>query len=159
MDIQVASNFERYLYYRAGGDTGRVNAWMRDFRETGAITLTSDGAPLDDPVMAAGRGDTAATLATIRAYWERHRYLMDPHTAVGVHVAERFADAAVPTICLATAHPAKFGEAILRATGEDLAHHPLLDGLRGLPTRMTRLPADLGAVAAHIARTLDAAAD
>ena len=159
MDIQVASNFERYLYYRAGGDTGRVNAWMRDFRETGAITLTSDGAPLDDPVMAAGRGDTAATLATIRAYWERHRYLMDPHTAVGVHVAERFADAAVPTICLATAHPAKFGEAILRATGEDLAHHPLLDGLKGLPTRMTRLPADLGAVAAHIARTLDAAAD
>ena len=156
MDIQVASNFERYLYYRAGGDTGRVNAWMRAFRETGAITLTADGAPLDDPVMVAGRGDTAATLATIRTYWERHRYLMDPHTAVGVLVAERFADAAVPTICLATAHPAKFGEAILRATGQDLAHHPLLDGLKGRPTRLTRLPPDQGAVAAYIAHALAA---
>jgi threonine synthase len=152
MDIQVASNFERYLYYRAGGDTDRVNAWMREFRATGAIALTPDGTPLDDPVMAAGRGDTAATLATIRTYWERHRYLLDPHTAVGVHVAERFADPAVPTICLATAHPAKFGEAILRATGEDLAHHPILDALKGQPTRCTRLPAD--SVAAYIGKAL-----
>ena len=154
MDIQVASNFERYLYYRAGGDTDRVNAWMREFRATGAIALTPDGTPLDDPVMAAGRGDTAATLATIRTYWERHRYLLDPHTAVGVHVAERFADPAVPTICLATAHPAKFGEAILRATGEDLAHHPILDALKGQPTRCTRLPADSAAVAAYIGKAL-----
>ena len=154
MDIQVASNFERYLYYRAGCDTGRVNAWMRDFRETGAIALTPGGEPLDDPVMVAGRGDTAATLATIRAYWDRYRYLLDPHTAVGVHVAEQFADASAPTICLATAHPAKFGEAILQATGEDLAHHPLLDGLKGLPTRLTRLPADQAVVAAHLERVL-----
>jgi len=154
MDIQVASNFERYLYYRADGNTDQVRSWMRDFKATGSISLTPDGEPLDDPVMVAGRGDTEATLATIRNYWERHNYLLDPHTAVGVHVAAQFADAAAPTICLATAHPAKFGNAILQATGKDLAHHPLLDGLKGLPTRLTRLPADQTVVAAHIAKVL-----
>ena len=154
MDIQVASNFERYLYYRAGGDTAQVRVWMAAFRDTGRLALTAGGGPLNDPVMAAGRGDTAATLATIRRCWERHRYLLDPHTAVGVHVAERHHDPGVPTICLATAHPAKFGEAIRRATGEDLAHHPILDALRGLPTRATRLPAAQEAVAEHIARVL-----
>jgi threonine synthase len=57
-------------------------------------------------------------------------------------------------ICLATAHPAKFGEAILQATGADLAHHPLLDALEGCPTRVTRVPASQAAVADFIARTI-----
>lgn len=151
MDIQVASNFERYLYYRAGRDPARVRAWMEEFRRTGALTLTAGGAPLDDPVLQAASCDTAATLATIRSFWERYRYLLDPHTATGVCLAERQPAAAAPTICLATAHPAKFGEAIRRATGEDLAHHPLLDALRGRPTRSHRLPASRAAIAAYIA--------
>ncbi len=156
MDIQVASNFERYLYYRANGDTAQVCAWMESFRRTGAIALTAQGAPLHDPVMVAGRGDTEATLATIRRYWERHRYLLDPHTAVGVHVAEQLSDGAVPTICLATAHPAKFGDAIFRATGADLAHHPILDALRNRPTRSTRLPATQAAIAGYVSGALEA---
>ena len=69
-------------------------------------------------------------------------------------VAEQYNELDEPMICLATAHPAKFGEAILQATGEDLAHHPLLDGLKGLPTRLTRLPADQAVVAAHLERVL-----
>ncbi|MDD5705888.1 MAG: threonine synthase [Kiritimatiellae bacterium] len=154
MDIQVASNFERYLYYRAGGDSAQVRAWMEQFRRTGELRLTAGGASLDDPVLRAGRGDTEATLATIRSYWERHRYLLDPHTAVGVYVAERNLDSAVPTICLATAHPAKFGDAIRRATGADLARHPILDALPGLPTRVTRLPATRDAVAGYLEAAL-----
>ena len=66
--------------------------------------------------------------------------------AVGVHVAEQYLDPEAPTICLATAHPAKFGAAILEATGADLAHHPLLDALADLPTRCTTLPAASAAV-------------
>ena len=143
MDIQVASNFERYLYYLADENAKTLRDWMETFRKTGALkTNTADHA-----CFAAGRGDTAMTLATIKAYWEQHHYLLDPHTAVGIAVAEKFKSDAAPMICLATAHPAKFGDAIVRATGQDLAHHPILDALMHLPTRMDVIPADKAAVA------------
>jgi len=143
MDIQVASNFERYLYYLAGEDAAKLKQWMTGFKASGS--LTTPGAR--HACFASGRGDTEATLATIREYWTRYRYLLDPHSAVGVAVASQHLDASAPMICLATAHPAKFGDAILRATGEDLAHHPILDALRGLPTRMDIVPADAATVA------------
>ncbi len=146
MDIQVASNFERYLYYVAGEDAAVLKRWMADFKAAGA--LKPDAAP--QACIAAGRGDTATTLATIREYWEKYQYLLDPHTAVGVAVAARFMDAAAPMICLATAHPAKFGEAIMRATGQDLAHHPILDALSELPTRVQVVPARKEAIAAIV---------
>ncbi len=156
MDIQVASNFERYLFYRAGSNAEHVRGWMEAFQRTGRLELPVAAGQTVDPLFLAGRGDTAATLSTIRTFWERDRYLLDPHTAVGVHVALSHLDPAVPTICLATAHPAKFGEAIREALGQDLAHHPLLDALEGLPTRVARLPAQRTAVAGLIARTIDA---
>ena len=149
MDIQVASNFERYLYYRAGGDARQVVKWMDLFQRTGKLEL-----PAGDDVICAGRGDTAATLATIRNYWVNHRYLLDPHSAVGVHVAGQHLDASAPMICLATAHPAKFCDAILQATSEDLAHHPILDALAALPTRCTRLSADRAAIAGFVEQTI-----
>jgi threonine synthase len=65
-------------------------------------------------------------------------------------VARRFLHDDVPMICLATAHPAKFGDAVRQATGRELAHHPVLDALAGLPTRCEELPADAGALRAFI---------
>ena len=152
MDIQIASNFERYLYYLVGEDPAAVRRLMETFREKGEIALTDNGAPIDDPVFRAGRGTTEDTLAAIREMWERHDYLMDPHTAVGVSVGRRFAaEDPVPMICLSTAHPAKFGAAIERAVGKDIARHPLIDALKGAETRVSRLPADASAVAAFVA--------
>jgi threonine synthase len=150
MDIQVASNFERYLYYLAGEDAATLKRWMADFKATGS--LATPGAA--HGCFEAGRGDTAMTLSAIREYWDRYHYLLDPHTAVGVAVGSQHLDAAAPMICLATAHPAKFGEAIVRATGQALAHHPLLDALSELPTRMDVVPADAAAVAALIQAAL-----
>ena len=147
MDIQVSSNFERYLFYRAAEDTRQVCAWMDSFQRTNRLEIPM---PTDAAIIVAGRGDTAATLDTIRAYWAQHRYLLDPHSAVGVHVAAAHLNPAAPMICLATAHPAKFGDAILRATGEALAHHPILDALAALPTRSVRLPAERAAIAAFV---------
>jgi len=152
MDIQVASNFERYLYYLADEDASVLKQWMATFKATGA--LETPGAR--HTCFAAGRGDTAMTLATIRDYWTRHHYLLDPHTAVGVAVGSQFLDASAPMICLATAHPAKFGDAVLRATGEDVAHHPILDALACLPTRMDVVPADTAAVAEIVRKTVAA---
>ncbi len=151
MDIQVASNFERYLYDLAGGNAATLKKWMADFKATG--TLTPGVTP--HACFAAGRGDTAGTLATIRKYWDTYAYLLDPHTAVGVTVGSQFLDASAPMICLATAHPAKFGDAIRRATYLDLAHHPILDALMKLPTRMQVVPADTAAVAKIVRDTIE----
>lgn len=150
MDIQVASNFERYLYFRVGEDAERLRTLMDSFARTGSLTLArpEDGHP--DVLFASGVGNTEATLDTIRVFHERHGYLMDPHTAVGVSVALQNPEADVPTICLATAHPAKFSEAIRRAIGQDAAPHPLLDALKDRPTRCETLPASADAVRAHI---------
>jgi threonine synthase len=153
MDIQVASNFERYLYYLAADVSGApaaqtLKAWMEGFKKNGSLTT---GLP-DHACFVAGRGDTAQTLATIKKYWEQYGYLLDPHTAVGVAVAGQFKKQDVPMICLATAHPAKFSEAILRATGKDLAHHPLIDALLQLPTRLDVVPASKDVIA-EIIRT------
>lgn len=147
MDIQVASNFERYLFYRAGGDAACVRRQMAAFQAEKRLSVTVPGGAAVDPLIRAGRGDTDATLATIRRFHEEFGYLLDPHTAVGVHVGLQHCDAAAPMICLATAHPAKFGDAIRRATGQDLAHHPLLDALADLPTRVETVPADRRAIA------------
>lgn len=151
MDIQVASNFERYLYYRVGGDAARLTALMQEFARTGRLQLPlAQGESVDD-LFRAGVGDTASTLAIIRRYWKEHRYLLDPHTAVGVHVGEQHRAGNVPMICLATAHPAKFPQAIRDATGEDLAHHPTLDALEHAPTRCEVLPNDEQAVRDYVA--------
>ncbi|MDE0839621.1 MAG: threonine synthase [Kiritimatiellae bacterium] len=141
MDIQVASNFERYLYYRLDEDGDALRKMMQQFAETGSLALPH--APRDGDPFVSGSGDTAATLAVIKDTYETHGYLLDPHTAVGVHVAKRFQRDDVPMICLATAHPAKFGDAIVQALGEDLAHHPTLDALEGCPERKTALGATL----------------
>jgi threonine synthase len=155
MDIQVASNFERYLYYRVGGDTEQVRRWMAQFQIEGRITVdTVAGAPSVDPLIRAGRSDTATTLETIRRFWKDFGYLLDPHTAVGVHVGLQHLDETAPMICLATAHPAKFGSAIEQATGQDLAHHPILDALSGLPTRVEVVAADTRAVASVVERMI-----
>jgi threonine synthase len=149
MDIQVASNFERYLYYRTGADPAAVCMLMDRFTATGALTV--EGA---DDLFAAGRATTAETTDAIRRYYRQYGYLLDPHTAVGVAVAERFLRREEPMICLATAHPAKFPAAIHTALGEDVARHPRIDGLLDLPTRCTVLSATSAAVQEFIRQTL-----
>ena len=136
MDIQVASNFERYLYYRAGCDSEKLTALMSGFAKSKSLTV-----PGADALFAAGEANTVQTLETIKNVYAETSYVLDPHTAVGVAVAERFADTDVPTICLATAHPAKFTDAIEQAIGIT-AHHPVLDQLADAETRCETIAND-----------------
>lgn len=156
MDIQVASNFERYLFELAGRDASQLRSWMSNFSVNGELKLDTSvfTRVADDFVSAAV--DEAETLATMREVWERHGYLFDPHTAVGVQAARIYAASndAVPTICMATAHPAKFAEAVHRAIGEEPPLPPSLAGLGDLPERLTVLPAESGAVRTFIRETL-----
>lgn len=151
MDIQVASNFERYLYYRIGQDSEKLREMIRQFSQSGVINLPKrEDEPIDDFFLA-GKADRDEALKTIRKYYQQYDYLLDPHTAVGVAVAEKMTQEGTSSdgkkvVCLATAHPAKFPEAIRQAIGEDVVHHPVLDALEGLPTRCTTLPCDVEAV-------------
>jgi len=146
MDIQVASNFERYLFYRLGGDSEKLSRLLKEFASTGHLHVSTNDHGVVDDLFTAGVGDTSSTLAVIKRYYEQFNYLLDPHTAVGVLVAEKYLKKDEPTICLATAHPAKFGAAIRDATGKDVAHHEMLDCLVDARTRCEVLPADERAV-------------
>jgi len=150
MDIQVASNFERYLFYKVGENPDRINDLVHAFDEGGSLRIPVGPNGRVDDVFEAGVGKTSDTLATIRRYYDDYGYLLDPHTAVGVHVGEKYWVEEEPLICLATAHPAKFSQAIIDATGQDLAHHPYLDALKTAPTRCEDIVADKAAVRAYI---------
>ena len=148
MDIQVASNFERFLYLRMDRDGVRLRAFMESFSKNGEATL--DGTmPVDDHIVATAV-DTHETMATIAGVYKRNGYIVDPHTAVGIAASRRFAGES-PMVCLATAHPAKFPESVDAAIGKPLARHPRLEVLAGAPTRRTVLPARIHEVKAFVA--------
>jgi len=153
MDIQVASNFERYLFYRLGSDGAGVSRVMETFGRSGSLVIPplADGSA--DPLIVAASVDEAQTLESIRSVYEKTGYLLDPHTAVGYHASQRYLSGSEPMVCLATAHAAKFPDAVRAAIGTDApAHHPLLDALHGLPVRCDELAADAGLLKDYVAR-------
>ncbi len=112
MDIQVASNFERYLYYLQGEDAAAVANLMDSFRQEGQITVSGDRLAQVQRDFAAASVENDDCLATIGQVHDDFDYLLDPHTACGVAAAGRFTAKGEITVALATAHPAKFNEAI-----------------------------------------------
>lgn len=155
MDIQVASNFERYLYYLVGHNPDALRSLMEGFGETGSLQIEMGSGHVIDPDIVAGVGTEADVLETIQRYHETWDYTLDPHTAVGVCVAERFeAESDTPILCLATAHPAKFPTAIAEATGDDtLSHHPAIDAMMENETRCVTLPNEKKEVRRFIVET------
>ena len=89
-------------------------------------------------------------MATIREFYTEHDYLLDPHTAVGVCAGKEFRDVGRPMVCLATAHPAKFGEAVSRAIGRAPELPPDLAALREADSRCEILDADIGQIKAYL---------
>lgn len=153
MDIQVASNFERYLYYRVGQHGAEVLRLMEAFQQTGALTVPVNVDGAVDPLIVASSATEADTLAAIRDVYHQTGYLLDPHTAVGYHASRLYDCDTAPMVCLATAHPAKFPDAIRRAVGSDeKAHHPLLDALAGMPVRCDEMAADPDLLKEYIAK-------
>ena len=149
MDIQVASNLERFLWLRFDRDPERVKRFMADFAKSGEAAI-GDGKPVDEGVDAVAI-DVSVTKSAMRDIHERYGYVADPHSAVGIEAARRASRTANGTrpVCIATAHPAKFPDAVIEAIGsraQDAARHPRLDYLDVASARRTVLPADLNAV-------------
>lgn len=146
MDIQVASNFERYLYYLNGQSAERTRADMERFAASGSLHFDAAAQARIRADFASQSASEAETLATIRDFYQATGYVLDPHTAVGVHAGLACRRSGVPLVCLATAHPAKFGEAVKRAIGRDPEMPASLAGLAGKPTRCEVLDAAVATV-------------
>ncbi|NCA69799.1 MAG: threonine synthase [Sphingobacteriia bacterium] len=150
MDIQIASNFERYLYYLHDGDAQVVCKLLETMRQTGRLQVDQRiHTRVRDDFEAAAVSD-AETLEQIRLTFARSDYILCPHTAVGVKAGGARSD----LICLATAHPAKFNESIQLAIGREAPLPRSLQGLLDLPTRCVELDADPECIKAHIRSTL-----
>ena len=151
MDIVVSSNFERLLFEAYERDGAAVAALLERFQSEPAALAEAPLARLRE-LFASYSVDDATILEVIREAHQRTKELLDPHTATGYRAAERVrADAATPMITLATAHPAKFAEAVVEAgfPGVPLPAH--MDGLLEREERYTVLPADLAKVQAFVA--------
>jgi threonine synthase len=151
MDIQLASNFERLLIELAGRDSRRVRALMDELRKTGAFRLNEAELAQLRGLFAAHSIGEHETEMTIRGLAEGTGMLVDPHTAVGVAAArEESGLGPTPMVVLSTAHPAKFPEAVERATGRVPERPERLRLRLGQNERCTFLPNDVAAVAAFI---------
>ena len=153
MDIQVASNFERFLYYHFEQDSDRLVRFMQEFAANGAASV---GAPPDTQLMSSVAVNRKDTLAAMHEVNRQYGYVLDPHTAVGYHAARNHLDqqvASTDVVVVATAHPAKFPDAVQQATGGEPTH-PTLEALKGLPMRRQALPCDIDAVKAYLVEQL-----
>ncbi len=158
MDIQVASNFERYLYYLYGEDADRVRDLMGEFRSSGLIRIPQADLARVQGDFAARSVPNDACLDTIRQTYGDSEYLLDPHTACGVAAAESLAAPGEITVALATAHPAKFNEAIALA-GLTQRLPAEIEALFGLPERQQFAPATSGEIAKRLSVFFGAASD
>jgi threonine synthase len=150
MDIQVSSNFERLLFELLDRNGAHTASVMAQFRAQGRMPV---------PVYAWRRAqglfrglalDDDATVAEIRRLHEAGGYLADPHSAIGIAAARAFAERGLPTIAMATAHPAKFPDAMLRASGSRPALPARLADLYARRESYQRAPKDLAAIEAMV---------
>ncbi|MCE9622866.1 MAG: threonine synthase [Actinomycetia bacterium] len=157
MDIQVSSNFERLLFEINGRDGGMTSEQLQRFRTSGRLSVEPDqrSAFIEGRFQAA-RLDDAETLAVMGQTYRESGMLLDPHSAVAVGATAKLRAAGTlhgTTVTLATAHPAKFPDAVEKATGIRPPLPAHLANLFELEEKMTVLPNDLAAIQKFVATT------
>jgi threonine synthase len=145
MDIQISSNFERLLFEAVGRDAGVVRSMMASLSQSGAFTVPEPALAAIRRDFVAGRAGEDAVRDEMARTWKDAGYLLDPHTAVGVSVGRSVLSRspATPLVVLGTAHPAKFPQAVLDATGVEPALPSHLADLHDRQERFSVLPNDL----------------
>ena len=152
MDIQVSSNFERLLFDLGGRDGKALAEQMAGFEATKAMQLTNAQREGATALFSSARADADDMARALRWAWDAAGELLDPHTAIGLHAAQVAGiDPAVPVVTLATAHPAKFSEAVERATGQRPVLPQRVGDLYEREERLSELPGDYAAIAEYVA--------
>lgn len=153
MDIQVASNLERFFYLAGGRDPQKVKEWMERFENSGR---------LETPALDFGGVEIVSASATrvqileaIASYQKATGSVMCPHTAVAWHVSRQLENVG-PVTVVATAHPGKFAEAVSEALGQPYPGHPALMALQHQPARKSTLPAQVDLVVEWLEANLNA---
>ncbi|CAG37348.1 threonine synthase [Desulfotalea psychrophila] len=149
MDIQAASNFERYLYYLMDSEAGKTKELMEQFSQEGKIDLSDylDQIRRDFSSVAVSNEEVSETISD---FYNKYDYVLDPHTAVGVKAAGDKYTVGVPMVCLSTAHPAKFPDAVHDAIGRDPEVPPSIDGILERESRCQVLAADAKVIVQYI---------
>ena len=151
MDIQVSSNFERLLFDVGGRDGTAMAEQMRGFEAEKAMRLTNAQREGAAALFTSARADAADMAQAMRWAFEQCGEMLDPHTAIGLHAARAAGIAAdVPVVTLATAHPAKFPDAVERATGLRPTLPVRVGDLFSREEHYVELPGTYDAVRAHI---------
>jgi len=150
MDIQVASNFERYLYYLFDENPARLREAFAAFAVTGRMEFSPEERQRVREEFLSVTVNQEETLATIADFHRTTGYILDPHTAVGVKGALSGLTGNATLVCLATAHPAKFGEAVTKAIGTEPPLPPSLAGIDNLPSRCDILDADVETIRKYV---------
>jgi len=152
MDIQVSSNFERLLFDVGGRDGAALAEQMRGFEATKAMQLTNAQREGAAALFTSARADADETSQAMRWAHVTCDEVIDPHTAIGLHAArQQDLPAGVPVVTLATAHPAKFADAVERATGVRPPLPLRVGDLFAREESCVDLPGDYAAVAAYVA--------
>ncbi len=156
MDIEISSNFERLLFELSGRDGKKVSAIMQGFKESGNYAVDANFMDNLKSIFEGARFDDDATRDLIRTTYEQNKILLDPHSAIGLGAARACNNKAAPMVVLATAHAAKFPDAVKEASGQhpDLPAH--LSDLLERPERSETLANDLAGVKAYLESTLTA---
>lgn len=151
MDIQISSNFERYLFDALRRDHGKLNRLMLDFNTQKSFDVMPDVLSAAQKDFTADRCNDLETLNMMRSCYEETGVLIDPHTAVGLHAALNTRDdPSIPTVILSCAHPAKFPDAVEQATGIRPTLPPSIADIMGRPEYYTAMPNDLQRVTAFV---------
>ncbi|SLN57919.1 Threonine synthase [Pseudoruegeria aquimaris] len=150
MDIQVSSNFERALYFAYGGDGNAVAQLMAELKEKGAFPVSQGALESLRETFSSGRVSEEETLAAIAKFHATTGEVLCPHSAIAAEVAARRGTESTPMVALATAHPAKFPDAVERACGQRPALPARMADLFEREERLTEVPNDLAALEALI---------
>jgi threonine synthase len=152
MDIQISSNFERLLFEAYDRDSGALRALMGGLAQSGEFAIAPAPLAAIRRDFDAFRVDEETCAAEIGRVYRESGVVIDPHTAVGVNAARRALprDPATPMVALATAHPAKFPDAVARAIGQRPALPPHLADIETRKERFSVLPNDPAAVARFV---------
>ena len=152
MDIQISSNFERLLFEANGRDASKVRAAMESLKQSNGFSIGEEAVKFIRKDFRAGRASEKQVAETIRKTLADTGYLLDPHTAIGVFVAEKNERPSSPMVTLATAHPAKFPAAVKSACGIDPALPTWLAGLMTREERFDILDPELKVVESFIGK-------